>query len=715
MAIAGNTLTGEAYVANKGSNNVTIISANGTTTTLSDPNAKTPVAVAVNIVTNKIYVANSTSNNVTVIDGVTNAISTVSDPNALTPAAIVVNPATGKVYVANSGSNNVSVFDPLDSSVLTISDPAASRPVAIAVDEVTNTVYVANFASDNVTVINGATNQIVTTVDADINPVAVAVNELTDVIYVANSGRNNVTVINGATSAVVTTVNTGTSPQAIAVNLSTNQVYVANNGNGGSDPGSITAIDGFSFTSVTFADPNATGPIALATDPETSQIYVANNLSANITDVAEQSIQSNTVASFAGPTNVPSNEVSTDTPTFIYDISSPAGETLDNNVFNVDTWMGAWTPATSTGTAGQFSATTQPLTPGLHFGYAFATDGGEATSTSTGAQSSPSLGNIAAYGFVVAPPIADPSPSNLNFGTQLTHTTSSAQTVTLGNTGGTTLTFSYAFTGANAGDFTEATGDSCSTAGGQLAPNATCTVSVVFTPSTNGAESAALTFTDNSNGVSGSAQNVSLTGMGSSVPTFTLSVGEAGAGFGSVSSAPTGITCQPNCSASFNQGTMITLTATPGAGSTFTGWSGACAGTGTCAVVMSSSQSVTATFSLNGTTACNAAGAAIWTGATSSNWSAASNWSTDAVPNGAGATVCISDGHGPAAVNLDVSVEVGTLVIDAGSSVTILNNIDLEVAGSIYNAGQIAVSANGNTTALSFARSGDTDRRAERW
>ena len=38
--------------------------------------------MAVNPVTNKIYVANVGSNNVTVIDGATNATTTVAEPNA---------------------------------------------------------------------------------------------------------------------------------------------------------------------------------------------------------------------------------------------------------------------------------------------------------------------------------------------------------------------------------------------------------------------------------------------------------------------------------------------------------------------------------------------------------------------------------------------------------------------------------------------------------
>jgi DNA-binding beta-propeller fold protein YncE len=43
-----------------------------TTTTLTDPKAVSPSAVVVNSVTNKIYVANSGSNNVTVIGGANN-------------------------------------------------------------------------------------------------------------------------------------------------------------------------------------------------------------------------------------------------------------------------------------------------------------------------------------------------------------------------------------------------------------------------------------------------------------------------------------------------------------------------------------------------------------------------------------------------------------------------------------------------------------------
>jgi hypothetical protein len=51
------------------------------------------------------------------------------------------------------------------------------------------------------------------------------------------------------------------------------------------------------------------------------------------------------------------------------------------------------------------------------------------------------------------------------------------------------------------------------------------------------------------------------------------------------------------CGATYAAGTRVTLTATPSAGSTFTGWGGECSGTApTCVVRMSGSRDVMAHF-----------------------------------------------------------------------------------------------------------------------
>lgn len=65
---------------------------------------------------------------------------------------------------------------------------------------------------------------------------------------------------------------------------------------------------------------------------------------------------------------------------------------------------------------------------------------------------------------------------------------------------------------------------------------------------------------------------------------------------GTVTSLPSGIDCPSNCTAKFSIGQQVTLTATPAAGWSFVGWSGACSGSGSCIVTMSAARSVTATF-----------------------------------------------------------------------------------------------------------------------
>lgn len=78
---------------------------------------------------------------------------------------------------------------------------------------------------------------------------------------------------------------------------------------------------------------------------------------------------------------------------------------------------------------------------------------------------------------------------------------------------------------------------------------------------------------------------------------FTLTAAKTGTGTGTVSG--TGINCGADCNEVFPWGTVVALTATPNAGSAFTGWSGGgCSGIGTCIVTVSANTTVTATFTL---------------------------------------------------------------------------------------------------------------------
>jgi hypothetical protein len=81
------------------------------------------------------------------------------------------------------------------------------------------------------------------------------------------------------------------------------------------------------------------------------------------------------------------------------------------------------------------------------------------------------------------------------------------------------------------------------------------------------------------------------------IPSFMLSVAAAGTGLGTVTSSPSGINCGATCSASFQSGTQVILTAAAANGSTFAGWSGGgCSGDETCTVMLGANTTVTASF-----------------------------------------------------------------------------------------------------------------------
>ena len=79
---------------------------------------------------------------------------------------------------------------------------------------------------------------------------------------------------------------------------------------------------------------------------------------------------------------------------------------------------------------------------------------------------------------------------------------------------------------------------------------------------------------------------------------FNLMVSKSGTGAGTVTSLLAGIDCGSDCSEMLQDGTSVTLTASPAAGSSFTGWSGGCSGISTCTVTMNAARTVTAEFTM---------------------------------------------------------------------------------------------------------------------
>ncbi|MEA2356987.1 MAG: hypothetical protein QOI62_247 [Solirubrobacteraceae bacterium] len=95
-------------------------------------------------------------------------------------------------------------------------------------------------------------------------------------------------------------------------------------------------------------------------------------------------------------------------------------------------------------------------------------------------------------------------------------------------------------------------------------------------------------------------QRITLTGA-PPAPLARLTVNPTGAGTGTVTSAPDGISCPTDCRQGLSRGSTAHLQATAAPGSAFAGWSGACAGSApTCDVPMGADQAVGAAFVVSG-------------------------------------------------------------------------------------------------------------------
>jgi hypothetical protein len=79
----------------------------------------------------------------------------------------------------------------------------------------------------------------------------------------------------------------------------------------------------------------------------------------------------------------------------------------------------------------------------------------------------------------------------------------------------------------------------------------------------------------------------------------SLTVSKFGSGTGTVASQDGGIACGGTCTFAYVNGSNILLTATPVAGSVFTGWLGPCTGIGACTVPINGAATVSATFALS--------------------------------------------------------------------------------------------------------------------
>jgi hypothetical protein len=83
--------------------------------------------------------------------------------------------------------------------------------------------------------------------------------------------------------------------------------------------------------------------------------------------------------------------------------------------------------------------------------------------------------------------------------------------------------------------------------------------------------------------------------------TYDLTITKTGSGAGKVIIDSAAIDCGADCINSFDQGTLVTLSAAAEEGAYFGGWTGGgCSGTGQCVISMDGPKDITATFNVIG-------------------------------------------------------------------------------------------------------------------
>ncbi len=193
---------GKVYVANRDSNNVSVLNASTLSPITIIPVGSQPFGVAAS--GDRVWVANFGSDTVTVINSLTDAV--------VAHAAVGSRPALvaalgNRAYVANNGGG-VSIVQS-DGSVSSVSalDGVAGF-LGIGANPNTNRVYVGNYDNKLVYVIDATTDTVLTSFYIDpyhVTPFGIEVNPNSNQVFVvaAGNGVNRVYVVNGCDNSIM--------------------------------------------------------------------------------------------------------------------------------------------------------------------------------------------------------------------------------------------------------------------------------------------------------------------------------------------------------------------------------------------------------------------------------------------------------------------------------------------------------------------------------
>jgi DNA-binding beta-propeller fold protein YncE len=286
-----------AYIANKGTKNISVIdtaitpTGNGSnaitgTVTLPDDNGTgvapdpSPYAIAVGASGQYVYVGVKDTNEVDVINVSTNTVVKRISLGTDVPGGLAVNAAETRLYVASTMSNTLIVIDisagARELDRVAVDDATVSNPEGVVLNAAGTKVYVANSTTDKIAevTVDETNNSYVRTAVISVPsgaPMGLALSTDGTKLYFASFNGNTGFVT--LSSSAVTTLTTASGNISVAVNPSTNEVYApsyvmdqlfAFNSAG-------TALSGSPFGA-------ASGPFGSSVTPSGAKLFVTMNL-----------------------------------------------------------------------------------------------------------------------------------------------------------------------------------------------------------------------------------------------------------------------------------------------------------------------------------------------------------------------------------------------------------------------------------------------------
>jgi YVTN family beta-propeller protein len=268
---------GKAYVANQGSNSVSVIDLTQSPPAVvaTIPVGSQPDAAAASADGTRLYVPNFGSGSVSVIDTATNAVVKTVTVGSRPTGVVEVG---GLVYVANLSSSSVSVFNPtlaapaVTSFAVPATESSLSAPSGVAASANGQRLYVNDARNGKTFVFDLTQNPPVSTGSvlngAGTFPAYLAVAGTTG--FSANPGTNSIRVLD-LQALTATNVPVGSLPYGVVAVPSMNEVFVTNSGSN-----TLTVIDTTAAPTVAFTIATGAIPDAIALSSDQQAVVVSN-------------------------------------------------------------------------------------------------------------------------------------------------------------------------------------------------------------------------------------------------------------------------------------------------------------------------------------------------------------------------------------------------------------------------------------------------------